>query len=157
MLLIVLEIVSKKSPLEVIPMFKTWNHIKVSIYRNIENIEVSIYRNIENIDVSIYRNIENIEVSIYRNIENIKVSTYRNIERVWPFIPWHPRVLYAVWTTLSMYRISKSYRLVFLIIGLLSNSIPISISNPKKYHCPKILRQFWFSINVQNVILFRFN
>ena len=79
-----------------------------------------------NIDRSKYRNIEG---SKYRNIED---SIYRNIEGVLPSIPRYPRVFYADTERKlrCIYQISKSYiSTIFLFIDIVSNSIPVSISN----------------------------
>ena len=74
---------------------------------------------------------------IYRNIE---FSIYRNIERVLSAIHWHPCVFNADTAVLNsfhvynryQYQISKSYISTtssFLLIEIVSNSIPISVSN----------------------------
>ena len=81
---------------------------------------------------SIYRNSElrYIEKSCgkFRCIEisNFDISEYR------AFFALHPVVsscfICRYWAKASMYQISNSYRLVFLLIGIVSNSIPISVS-----------------------------
>ena len=75
------------------------------------------------------------DISKYRNIEVLICRNFRNIERVLPFILWHSRVFNADTERKlrCVYQISKSYistiNTFFFIIDIVSNSIPIPISN----------------------------
>ena len=98
------------------------------MYRNIEKIDIS---KCQNFDISKYRKID---ISKYRLFD---ISKYRmfGISKYRTSVALHPRacpcfVCRYWWTKAWMCQISKSYRFyIFLLIVIVSKSIPISIVN----------------------------